>query len=158
MDNLTELVKIYEGIGYPAIIERFVLRNGTTFVDAVRPKKMGQIKQCFKNASHMALGDDSLTYHEGFMKRPDLPIFIHHAWVVDRQGTAIDPTLRDVKDVTYTGVPIDTDSLMKQLMMNRVYGVLDTGTLNIDYMFGRDPGLAEIVKKIVGHSIVVRRA
>ena len=65
---------------------------------------LGTPQQCHKNATDLALADDSLIYCEGFamFNTGSLPTL--HAWVTDGQGRAIDNTWSR-PGVAYAGVP-----------------------------------------------------
>jgi hypothetical protein len=143
---LETMVNGYEQIGHPAVMERFVLRNGKVFEAQPYTGKRGKPKQCFQNATHMHVG----TYAEGYMWRESLPIAIHHAWRV-KDGKVIDNTVDRPEERQYIGVELDADELFRELNRYKVYGVLDCGwELNWEFMFTRDPGLETIVNKIVG--------
>jgi hypothetical protein len=64
----------------------------------------GTPQECHKNATDLALADDSLVYCEGYAlyKSGDMPTL--HAWVTDGQGRAIDSTWPQ-PGVAYAGVP-----------------------------------------------------
>ena len=71
-----------------------------------------KMKQCYKNCATKAYGD--LKYYDGFVKIPDSPIWIEHAFLV-RDGMVVDPTLgiRNVlRGTIYVGIfhehPMDT--------------------------------------------------
>jgi len=91
----------------------------------------GEIKQCYMNATHLALDDPDLTYVEG-------KVFCHgigidHAWCVDDEGFVHDPTIQDNDDghiSDYIGVPFNTAYLRKALVWNKYYGLLDYFTAN----------------------------
>jgi hypothetical protein len=86
-------------------------------------------KSCFENATKMVLRDASLTYVEGYVS---VLIPIHHAWVMRKDGSIIDPTL-SLKTLNgtartidgYFGVPFSYDYLAECISINKVYGILD---------------------------------
>lgn len=88
-------------------------------------------KQCYANATHLALSDPMMTYVEGKVTCMGLPI--EHAWCLDETGTVVDTTLRDGLDGTpvdervreYYGVTFRTDYLRKAILVNDCYGLLD---------------------------------
>jgi hypothetical protein len=53
----------------------------------------GYLRDCFQNAALAALWDDGLTYAEGFAHKGGM--VVHHAWVVNQEGKAIEVTWRD---------------------------------------------------------------
>lgn len=67
----------------------------------------GTPQQCHKNATDLALADDSLIYCEGYalFKSGSVPTL--HAWVTDGKGRAIDNTWSQ-PGVAYAGVPFQT--------------------------------------------------
>jgi hypothetical protein len=91
----------------------------------------GEVHGCYKNATHLALANETLTYVEG--KVATCGIAIDHAWCVDADGVVIDPTLEQParQDDTfarvggYFGVPFRSDYLRKAALTNKVYGLLD---------------------------------
>jgi len=80
-------------------VERMVLDFGREYEWQPRPDHIdpGRAKECFTNAFWLARDNDWL-YVEGYVLTPDMPIAIHHAWVVDGGGRLIDPTLREPAD------------------------------------------------------------
>jgi hypothetical protein len=87
-------------------------------------------RECYKNATHLAIENPALTYVEG--KVATMGIAIDHAWCIDADGIVIDPTLKPAKaDDTfarihgYFGVPFRTDYLHKAILANNCYGLLD---------------------------------
>jgi hypothetical protein len=54
-----------------------------------------------------------------------------HAWNIDENDTVIDPTWRYPERSIYRGVVIPDATLRRELAKNKVYGVLDTGMINI---------------------------
>lgn len=148
-------VKTFETFKHPSIMERFVLRNtdgekvGVPFTE-----ERGEAKMCFMNATHMA-AETYLPYVEGYCMRDDIGFAFHHAWCVDG-GEIVDPTLTEPEKYHYLGVEIPYDELRNEIRKNGVYGVLDSEMINYRYMFKRDPGLKEIVEKIIGQEIVIK--
>ena len=50
-DHLTTQVAAWERIGHPALLERFILRNGKTFTPRARIGRKRMANQCFMNAA-----------------------------------------------------------------------------------------------------------
>jgi hypothetical protein len=109
---------------YHSIME-FVYKNGQNFKRiGKRPKSLrkGRNHYCFANATRLALNCPSLIYCEGYA----LGIIpVHHAWVVTRRGTVIDPTWNDANQHEYYGVPINHSYLRKSILEYGVYGLID---------------------------------
>jgi hypothetical protein len=90
----------------------------------------GERHGCYKNATQLALANESLIYVEG--KVATCGIAIDHAWCINWDGVVIDPTLEAARaDDTfarvhgYFGVPFRKDYLLKAMMANKHYGLLD---------------------------------
>jgi len=150
---LEETVSNWARLGHHALLERFVLRNGVLVAGNALPSgyKRGQMKECFSNSANAALADFSLTYYEGLAVSSSLPMPIHHAWCVQEGGGIVDLTWADPSDCVYMGIAVPLATLCEELQTNGVYGVLDTGRgLNSSYMFGADPELAEVFKRVAG--------
>jgi hypothetical protein len=89
----------------PTMLHEFILKYGQVYAGQNLPKKyrLRRIKQCFRNAKAITERSKVLTYCEGFVASKEIPLIIHHAWAVNRQGEVIDPTLRGYKDLTASG-------------------------------------------------------
>jgi hypothetical protein len=129
-------------LGHPCPIERFVFKHGRFMAPhAAHPYEMGTPKECFTNAGQLALmGITDLTYVEGYAVRPKLSILIHHAWLMDTDGRAVDVTWTDTADCLYFGVPVERKALRDEIGITGFWGVLDSGRgVNIDFMQRFDP-------------------
>jgi hypothetical protein len=147
-EMLQEKIDNWARLGHPALLDRFVLRNGKAFTPGKRIGRKGKAKNCYGNATKVVLRDPDATYVEGFVVNKELPIEIHHAWVTYDGKTVMDPTL-DAENYEYFGVEFDTSTLRKEMIRNKVYGILDPGLgFNTDLMFRIDPELEEIVKTV----------
>jgi len=157
-ENLTNTVESWEKLGHPAILERFVLRNGRAFKPRDRIGRRKKASLCFMNAAHFVFANLSkgAKYVEGYAMDKKIGWPIHHAWVTLDGKTAMDPTL-NAEHYDYYGVEIDTDMLRKELLRNKVYGVLDTGYgMNTEFMFKVDPELETIVKNVKGDAKLMK--
>jgi len=142
---LEDMVSKWAAIGHPALIERFVLRNGEGFGGSSLPVgvRLVQPKECFRNAYTLCL-ERGYRYFEGFgLPSPDL-FPMQHAWVVDDDGRVIDNTWRTPEIAEYIGVEITRRDLMRQTSERGYYGVLAGVMVNIDYLLSFDPELGEI--------------
>lgn len=158
-DYLEKSIEAAATIGYPAIKERFLLRNGQEYeVTALKGRRM-QMGQCYRNSSIRAERGDG-TYVEGIAKRSFFPIAISHAWLaVD--GKAMDPTWRPPLNagmdtgVEYLGVEFSTAWLLREQRRTGYYGMLEGpgGMLNVDLMFELDPELKGIAEEIIGREL-----
>lgn len=110
--------------------ERFVLDRGRPYTGIVRPKGYRQRarKQCFTNASRLAL-EDRGTYVEGFVTASGGPI--HHAWITIDGQTAVDTTLPDAPARHYFGIAFNQAALL-QMCKRGTYGMLEP--FDIDFL------------------------
>lgn len=135
------------------MLERFVLRNGKEFKPRKRIGRKGKAGLCYMNAAHAVFKHEftgkPMTYVEGFVINKKMAFIpIHHAWVTTDGTDAMDPTL-NAEEYEYFGVEIKTSELRKELVRNKVYGILDTGYgMNHEFMFKVDPGLEAEVKAV----------
>jgi len=149
---LQQMADNWAKLGAPALMERFVLRNGDEFEGRKLPKgyRLGTPKECFYNAAMLVLDKPGLRYVEGYVWREGLPLAIHHAWVIDAKGRVIDNTLRDPERCQYMGVGYIRAELWNELQKNQYYGLLDSGMgLNADLMFRIDPDLKDMVEAVM---------
>lgn len=89
-----------------------------------RPKGMRKFrdKECFRTSVNLSI-DMGWTYVEGFAVPKDIPIPIHHAWILI-DGEVVEPTWSDA-GVEYFGIPFKREYLMKCLLESEMYCVLD---------------------------------
>jgi hypothetical protein len=159
-DYLTTEIKNWEFIGAPALMQRFVRRNGKAYTPTQRIGKKGKPKECFSNSTDAVLSRpirnlparERWTYAEGYCLHRERPIMaIHHAWIVI-DGRAMDLTL-DAEEYEYFGIEFPTPNVKEWLKELGYYGILDTGFgLNLKLMFGMDPELEAIVKAVKPHA------
>lgn len=119
--------------------EGFLLKYGKEFKEQKLPKdiKRGPLKQCFKNASELALFHQKyeLTYCEGIAFGAGL-IPVHHAWCIDKNQKVVDPTWTYKEQKIYFGVPFKRDYLLNHLLNEKVYGIFYTPVINLKLMTG----------------------
>lgn len=116
--------------------EEFLLKYGqefSTFEGTLAGPRM-LMKNCYGNCYDLAtrnwgrgMADNGLTYCEGFVQSV---IPVRHAWLIDKEGRVIDPTLRprlsdDIPEPAYFGVPFQTKYLINTTLANGYYGLLD---------------------------------
>ena len=82
----------------------------------------GQSNECYNNALNLVLADESLVYVEGFTA-DECGLRIHHAWVTDGKGRAIDPTWAK-PGVVYAGVPFKSSFVCKTGLKDKGLGSL----------------------------------
>lgn len=145
---LQQEIKQFSRIGYPALMHRFVERNGLVMqpIDVIPSTIIkGKAKSCFMNATHLSY--QGYRYVEGYAYRPGLPMLISHAWVIDDKGRVIDNTWDNPSGCQYLGVPFSSDVLTGEIFRTGVYGLLDTGMgINADFLFRQDPGLQQFLE------------
>ena len=139
-----------EGYKYSSS-EDLVLKQGKFFTPEKRPEniELGPKKECFANASKLALERSDLTYVEGYaMVNDRLPLPIAHAWCVDKKGRVVDNTWEN-PGVAYFGVPFKTSYLAKKLSETGVYGILSGSVGSSDFLKDGVPseGIANIKKQ-----------
>jgi hypothetical protein len=151
---LAEEIVLWEKMGNPCLLSRFVLRHGKIMAGDRRPRgiRKRRNKECFKNTAEAVLyGWNDYQYYEGLVLTRIVPLLIHHAWCVDSMGLVVDLTWLHPEECTYMGVHIPKEELREEILNREAYcSVFDTGRgFNIQYMFGKDPELEGIVKDIL---------
>jgi hypothetical protein len=149
-NQLQQLVDGWEAIGHSALLERFVLRNGKAFAPGKRIGRKGKAKECFKNATDFVLRHRDSIYVEGYVTIPTISFPILHAWVTLDGKAVMDPTLDASEEGRqYFGISFTRETLLKEILQNKYYGLLDTGVgLNARLIFGMDPELQGTHKRI----------
>lgn len=123
-----ELKGYVEGIaewGGSKTKESYILEFGEFFEKGEFPEGeiMGELGNCYQNATNMALFTDKYTYVEGVATTLGLGIPMNHAWVIDNKtGLVIDPTWLDGD--SYYGVKFSDVSLSGALLETKMYGIL----------------------------------
>jgi hypothetical protein len=116
----------------------FLLRHGRGFTSDARTFKGRRMmaQNCFRNATLRAHRDESLTYVEGYVWSL---IAIHHAWLIDRDGRVIDPTLKAKwldgearRPTAYFGVRFNTPFVRRFTVQTERYGRRHSGDLRRD--------------------------
>lgn len=108
-------------------IEGFVVEYGDEFLGQHLPEGMKPMapRMCFKNCFEVAENDSSLTYCEGFIVRSTLPLTIHHAWLIEEDGTVVEPTVTDaIEGLSYFGVQLPFESVADIVDATGSYSVL----------------------------------
>lgn len=137
-------IRMYQLIKAPALMPRFVLRNGSGAVGVPLPSGFPRAvpKACYQNATRLAL-NEGLDYWEGYVWTPGFPLVIQHAWNTDAAGALIDVTLQEPQEYLYWGVHFPVDILRRELLKNEYYGLLEDacGMINVDLYREIDPDL-----------------
>jgi hypothetical protein len=135
-----------KAFGVRAPLPRFMLDHGRSFAHdklTFKGRRM-RAKNCFGNATTLAMRDSSLVYCEGFV---NVIIPIHHAWCIRQDGGIVDPTLslkgidgdeREIGD--YFGVPFPFEFVSAFVLKTGTYGLLDgMSRPSIDLITGKTP-------------------
>ena len=96
---------------------QFVIDNVFWYEPTELPDSLsrGDDQQCFLNALDLASDKSELFYVEGFAIYTPTSLPVHHAWVTDGDGKAIDPTW-DTPGVAYAGVPFQLSFLLTTVL------------------------------------------
>lgn len=149
-DRIQQQIEHMAMIGHPALMERFILRNGQEMTPASEHGERMTPKECFSNATEVMQEYGHCTYVEGYAFRPGLPILIHHAWVMLEDGTAMDPTWDEPDKCHYYGVPFKDEDVASMMVETGYYGMFDHGRgINIDFLLRFDPGLREFMPEVL---------
>ncbi len=99
-------------------MERFVLDYGWWYSPCPLPHGLGRGagQHCFANAFDLARADLALVYCEGYAIGRSGKV-IHHAWVTDGKGSALDNTFAE-PGRAYAGVPFQIVFLMTRAVKN----------------------------------------
>lgn len=154
-DCLAQQIDIWGRVGHPAIMERFVLRNGKVFTPEPFSGRRLKRGECFSNASQSVNNGrfGGGIYVEGFGYRPGLTL-IHHAWI-GIGDDAIDPTWEAPESAEYMGVEFSDEERCHEQLRTGYYALLDNPTtmINVRLIFQRDPELKPIIEKFIGREI-----
>ncbi len=111
-----------------------LLEHGREFPARVRKPRwliLGPRKSCFKSATTYGIRRYDVFYAEGYAIDWNLPIPIHHAWLVNQEGEVFDPTWGDTIDHVYFGIAFSRSFVLESLVENfNEPGIL----LNMDRM------------------------
>jgi hypothetical protein len=109
-DYLEKMITIRQAKTRPnykySCFEQLVLKQGKIMPAKQLPKtlKQGLAKYCYSNCQQLAFENSSLTYVEGYALHPDVGFPFAHAWLLDADGCAIDPTWETPG--CYFGIPL----------------------------------------------------
>lgn len=147
-DFLQRCIDTWEQVHHPALMERFVIRQGV--VCEARPFEGQRMtpQECFKNAMDglFTTSGHGLMYCEGFGLRPNIPLLVHHAWLVTPDLKVVDPTWEKPEECQYVGVTYDRDAAWEIMQETGHYGLFDHGIgFNLTVALARDPGLIDFV-------------
>lgn len=146
---LQNTVDGWERVGYPALLERFILKYGEEFRGSKRPKGVRKwaMKECFRNTSHRLLRVPHSDYYEGYAMSDEFQFPFLHAWNIE-EGRVVDLTLKDPEKYQYLGMKFSEKVLWHEQVKHGVYGILDPGMINLDLLRSIDN---DLVEKALGH-------
>lgn len=104
----------------------------------------GPMGNCFGNALNAVLVNPDLIYVEGYSNGGFFPM--HHAWVVDGNGTVFDPTWDDGTD--YYGIPFHTDWVARYVRTSGYTSVMGTEFVT--------PGLEVLMRQGIPYGAINR--
>src|SRR4028119_1559046 len=89
--------------------EDLALKCGKIMEPKPLPKniELGQPRLCYANSQRLAFKNRSITYVEGYAMAQGVSFPLHHAWLLDSDGYAIDPTWEPY-GCCYLGVSLAT--------------------------------------------------
>lgn len=121
-------------------VEELVLNLGRRFYPRNFNKKeyptaKSTMKECFSNAQDLLLKTEDLTYVEGYIYY-HIPIL--HAWLIDSEGTVIDPTLRDSENYVYFGIPLQKNYVLETTVEKGTYGVIENWEMRYPMLKGNE--------------------
>lgn len=117
--------------GYFCIMD-FILQHGREWKPGTVCWAKGR-RDCFRHASKAALRNRDYTYVEGYAS---LTVPVHHAWLVDRNGTVIETTWPRPGS-SYYGIPFRADWLRKMRRESDYASVIEQW--DIDFKTMRAP-------------------
>jgi len=123
LEKVSQMISSWNNGWKYSCMEEFVLKNGKTFKVGNGKVKRGKVKECFKNAFHLADSGSGLVYVEGYATSKGLPFPVLHAWCVDSKGNILDPTWKDGEE--YYGVPFDMGFVCRTILKRKKFGVID---------------------------------
>ncbi|MUG92851.1 hypothetical protein F7734_10475 [Scytonema sp. UIC 10036] len=100
--------------------EEIYLKYGIFMEPRVAPEELkGAPSHCYYNCQQIIRKKKykNLTYVEGYAIAPEVSFPINHAWLVDSDGYAVDPTWRET-GLLYFGIPLD-NSWVKSFLKAR---------------------------------------
>jgi hypothetical protein len=114
-----------------------LLRHGRAYEWYRFPRRLarGLPRQCYLNASRLALRSSRFTYVEGCAIGCSLGIPVEHAWCIDAEGRVVDPTWKDGHD--YFGVAFRTTYLRFILSLNRNGGLITNHKMGFPLLTGK---------------------
>lgn len=126
IDYLRGWREMGDHIGKRFPLYEFILKHGEGFEPDAHSLagRRGKPHNCYGNAGKKALTVPGLTYVEGFVSTWGMPIA--HAWLIDRHGHVIEPTLarKNPERIDgYFGIPFLTEYLSKTVVRSKHWGI-----------------------------------
>lgn len=122
--------------------EDFVIQKGKDFKSQKYPEKYkghrGKAKLCFTNAFNLSQRFPELIYVEGYGMSPKIPLAIHHAFCVDKEGGVVDPTWDSQEEIAYFGVEFKQEYVVETILRTEHYGILENWTEGFPLLTSKD--------------------
>lgn len=102
--------------GHAAALAKYGRRFLPRPIDGVR-FNTGPKGACFKNATAEALARTDVFYVEGYAIEERVPVPVQHAWLVNGEGSVIDPTWGSRQGSAYFGIPFTQQFVASSLTL-----------------------------------------
>lgn len=114
--------------GGAPIVYSILAEHGQTFTPGVALPAYMTPKQCYANCADKVVGDARYMYAEGLgvCGRLSVQIPLSHAWCVDANNNAHDPTWGDAKGNIYVGVKFSTEFLLDFSERTRMSSIFES--------------------------------
>jgi hypothetical protein len=115
--------------GPPRNAPELLLRHGSFWSPQALPAgvRRGLPRECFKNATELALLRPHLRYCEGIAMPARLNLPVEHAWCVDAHGGVVDITWENPESCVYFGLPFAREFVWGTAMKTGECGILRRG-------------------------------
>lgn len=126
----------------------FLVRKGVAGHPQRLPDRYPRMmpKACFQNAAQLVRNRSNLRFCEGYVVRDSFPIYVLHAWAIDRDDRVIDPTLEEPERYEYVGYPMSLATRRRWIKPPNNISVLDTGSgINFKFMLNECPELIDLI-------------
>lgn len=154
-ETLERHIDLYLAAGGDMPLARLVLKIGKAYAGVPFRGKPRAPKKCFENALRYAEAN-GLRYAEGYglsgtLIKNGLFFPVEHAWCVDDEGNAVDPTWRNPETSLYYGIEFDVWQVWSRVSRTGTFGMFHSGPAglaDIDYMESLFPGLMAEGKRL----------
>lgn len=117
-------------------IHDFIVQEGIPYVEhSEATVTKGRQGNCFGNAFELAIKNKNYTYVEGVAYSDVIPL--DHAWILDEKNKVIETTWQQFA-FCYIGVPFPTNYIIKTVLKEKRYGILDRYQSHWPLLTGKD--------------------